>query len=504
MYHEIHQRKRSGHKPSQIASFLGMDTRTVKKYLRMSEKEFDDYQALLEHRTKKLAQYEDFVLHKLADCLEASSAQVHDWLKEYYPDFGTVSIKTVYNFVLYVRTKHKLLKVFDNRQYTQVEELPYGAQAQIDFGEYNMTDTEEHRKKVHFFAMVLSRSRYKYVYFSLTPFTSIMAVQAHEDAFFFIGGIPGEAVYDQDKLLLVDEHVGDLLLTETFRSYRLHRGFELYFCRKNDPQSKGKIENVIRYIKYNFLRGRTFYDIYTLNAQAIDWLARTANAKEHSTTGKIPAAEWEIEKTYLKPLLTPYIMETDEQSTGVRKDNKIQYKGAKYTVPIGTYQGSGTRVRIKQDEDILTISDIQGKVIAKHQITPLKGVLVRNNNHLRDHSNKINELIRQASSFFSDPEKASYFFEQIRASMPRYIRDQIKLIVRLSEKYTTMDMDRALKYCLENNIYKATDFEPVLLSLAENPVDKQTETKAKLTLDKKQYQIYPQKSSISDYQKILN
>ncbi len=167
-----------------------------------------------------------------------------------------------------------------------------------------------------------------------------MSIQAHEEAFACFGGIPGEIVYDQDKLLLVSENVGDLLLTEAFRSYRQYRGFELYFCRKNDPQSKGKIENVIGYIKYNFLRGRTYFDNPTLNAQGIDWLARTANAKEHATTRKIPALEWAIEKAHLKPLLNSYIMQQQDNSTGVRKDNTIQYKGTKYTLPTGTLPGS--------------------------------------------------------------------------------------------------------------------------------------------------------------------
>ena len=148
MYHEIHQQKRKGKQPSQIASFLGMDTRTVKKYLTMSEQEFDTYQVKLEQRAKKLVVYEDFVYKRLTDCTDASSAQVHDWLKECHPDFEDVSIKTVYNFVLYVRNKYRIPKVFDARQYTAVPELPYGAQAQADFGEYIMTDTELHTTDV--------------------------------------------------------------------------------------------------------------------------------------------------------------------------------------------------------------------------------------------------------------------------------------------------------------------------------------------------------------------
>jgi len=245
MYYEIQKQQWNGKSPSQIAEYLVMDTRTVKKYLAMSEK---DYEASLENqsrRTKKLASYEDFVKGRLELCPEASSAQVHDWLKEHYPLFPKASIRTVYDFVLFVRQKHNLVKVFTSRQYQQVEELPYGEQAQVDFGEFNMTDVEGHRKKVYFLALVLSRSRYKMVFFSDHPFTASSAIEAHEVVFSFIEGYPRELVYDQDKVLLANENKGDVVLTEAFRAYYQSRPFKVRFCRKSDPQSKGYDKYII-------------------------------------------------------------------------------------------------------------------------------------------------------------------------------------------------------------------------------------------------------------------
>ncbi len=113
--------------------------------------------------------------------------------------------------------------------------------------------------------MSLSRSRYKFVYFSRTPFTTALAVYAHELAFAFFSGIPEKIVYDQDKVFLVKENLGDLLLTGGFRVLIREHGFEPVFCRKSDPQSKGKIENVVKYVKYNLLRGREFIGIDQLN-----------------------------------------------------------------------------------------------------------------------------------------------------------------------------------------------------------------------------------------------
>ncbi len=505
VYHELHKQQRDRKTPPQIASYVVMDTRTVKKYLAMSEQEYFDFREALSTRTKKLASYEDFVKGRLELCPEASSAQVHDWLKEHYPLFPKASIRTVYDFVLFVRQKHNLVKVFASREYQQVEELPYGQQAQIDFGEFNMTDVEGHRKKVYFLALVLSRSRYKMVFFSDHPFTAPSAIEAHEVAFNFIGGYPRELVYDQDKVLLANENKGDVVLTEAFRSYCQSRPFKVRFCRKSDPQSKGKIENVIKYIKYNFLRGRLYYGVFVLNDHALDWLSRTANAKEHSTTHKIPALEWLIEKDHLIPLQPALFNTSPWRVYAVSKDNVIHYKGSTYSVPIGTYQGAKTEVRLEQRGDILIITDTSGKEIIQHPVSYIKGTQVRHKTHYRDHSLSVSKLIDHVASRFTDQEKAHTYLDKVHLQFPRYARDQMQIIEQAAKKYPRQDMDLALVYCLENHLEKAADFEPVLLALREQQQNgEETIVNNEPCLQNPKYKIQPHTSSISEYKQILD
>lgn len=503
MYHEIHHKQREGMRPSQIASYLVMDTRTVKKILTMSEQDFENYQLKLMYRSKKLSVYEDFVKQRLEGCPQASSAQVHDWLKEWHPDFPKISQKTVYNFTLYIRSKYGLPRVFAGRQYRMVEEQPYGRQMQADMGECHMTDVEGVRKKVYFFACVLSRSRYKFAVFQDHPLTTKDLVDAHEKAFAFIDGYPEELVYDQDKLMLVKENMGDLILTDAFRAYQQSKPFRLHFCRRSDPESKGKVESVVKYIKYNFLRGRTFYDIYTLNQQALEWLGRTANAKEHATTCKVPVQEWMFERALLSPLGLSFPVKQDKSCYAVRKDNTLRYKGSSYTLPEGTYKGNDTTVFVQQEDDHLNIWDSGHVQIAHHPVSLLKGELVRNNNHYRDNTTKITELISQVSLLFTDTEKAIAYLENIRSKSPRYVRDQVKLIDRLCKQYQKEDIDRALHYCMENDICSATDFEPVLLSLDGNTTPTPERCKTSGAKKKMNYRIIPQTSNISDYKQIL-
>src|SRR5690606_11402595 len=180
MYHEIQRLHAEGYSLSKIGALVGLNRKTVRKYLGMSEQEFADYQDTILERKKQLLPYEQFVKGKLLKYRDTSAAQMHDWLKEHFSDFPNVNPKTVFNFVHWVRVKHNLPVVHQTREYESVPETDYGKQAQVDFGEYTMRTSVDSRIKVYFFSMMLSRSRYKYVWFTLRPFTSEIAVFAHE------------------------------------------------------------------------------------------------------------------------------------------------------------------------------------------------------------------------------------------------------------------------------------------------------------------------------------
>ncbi len=59
---------------------------------------------------------------------------MHDWLKEAHTDFPQISPRTMYNFVMYVCQKNNIPSVH-TQGITTIEELPYGKQVQVDFGE---------------------------------------------------------------------------------------------------------------------------------------------------------------------------------------------------------------------------------------------------------------------------------------------------------------------------------------------------------------------------------
>jgi transposase len=461
MWYKVKELREGKLSKSQISRELGVDRATVRKYLEMGEDEFHLMLKRGRNLPLKLAGYLDYVRKELEVIPDLSAAQIEDKLKERYEGLPEIHSKTVYNFVQMVRQKYRIAKPTKGkwREFGQIPLIDYGHQAQVDFGEYYMSTGEDKRVKVHFFVMVLSRSRYKFVYFQGFSFTTATAVYAHSLAFEYFQGIPKNILYDQDSVFIHDENLGDYQLTHEFQAYSKSQPFTVVFCRKADPQSKGKVENVVKYVKNNFLRGRVFIDIPTLNRSVLDWLSRTANAKMHSSTFKIPQKEWETEKQYLLPLKEK-IKEPENtlKVYNVRKDNTVAYRSNFYTLPLGTYQGRKTTVLLSEVDGTLNLFSMDNTLIATHPINIGKGELVRNSDHSRDKSKSYHESSQQVLQLLGGDEKGQLFLDLLRKDKPRYYHDNLKAIIKGTKDISTDIISKSLMFCLENKVYNGAGF----------------------------------------------
>ena len=216
LFSEIKNLKGNGLKKSQIARYLGVDYKTVSKYFNMTPDEFSDLNR--KRKKKKLDIYKDQILEWLSTYPDLSSAQITDWIKERYGNVPC-SERSVRAYISSLRSEYKIPKQGHKRQYEAVEELEMGFQAQVDFGQIWVDTIDGSRIKLYCFAMVLSHSRMKFAYWQAKPFTTTDFVEAHDKAFEFFGGRTKEIVYDQDRLLAVDENFGDVIYTEEFQKY---------------------------------------------------------------------------------------------------------------------------------------------------------------------------------------------------------------------------------------------------------------------------------------------
>src|SRR5690606_31951782 len=267
---------------------------------------------------------------------------------------------------------------------------------------------------------------------------------------------------DQDRLFMVSENLGDIVLTSEFSSYVRDRGIKLHFCRKSDPQSKGKVENVVKYVKQNFLYNRPYRDLDTLNDECRAWLFRTANNLPHGTTKLIPLEELHREQLLLEMWYEIAPQTPVKKLYAVHKDNKVSYKGNFYSVPIGTYNAGTIKVQLGDLAGMLLILDLCGKEICTHDIANLKGKKIILRSHGRNMEPKIAEIVDRISTLFEDPGKAKQWILAIKLHKKRYIRDQLQMVERTVKDNSAAQISRALDYVHANNILSATDFKAYL------------------------------------------
>ena len=462
MWYKCKEKFDSGLSKAQIARELGLDVKTVRRYLRMSYDEFKSSESYKRMYIKILDPYESKVYEWLDEHPDLSASQIHDWLRERYEDLPDVNGKTVYNYVKYIRAKYDIDKPILSapRQYCRVEETPYGEYAQADFGEMWMQYADGRRLKVYFFVMVMCRSRKKYVWFSRTPFTAELAIYAHEKAFEYFGGKPKKIIYDQDAVLIHDENLGDYVLTKAFNAYVNQVHIQPVFCRKSDPESKGKVENAVKYVKYNFLRGRTFVSIEQLNEEGVRWLSRTANGLPHNGTKLVPDEVFKEEKPYLMPYSgVPAMPQRTMKEYKVHKTNTISYQSCEYSLPSGSYKGDKSFVWVNITGDLMEIYDGEtGKQVARHMISSERGKYVRDPSHRKQHPVPMSKQEASILEYCNFDELAVSWMDNLKRDRKRYYMDNLRLLGREIRHYEPSTLRRAFEIGLDRGMYNAKDF----------------------------------------------
>ena len=501
MFAEIKKYKDEGLNKSQVARKLGVDYKTVMKYWDMTPDEFARLKKKSESRKKKVGIYEEQILEWIKEYRDMSSAQIYDKLEEMHKNLDFKE-RTLRRYVNSLREENGLPKMTAPRQYEEIPELPMGHQAQVDLGQIWLTREDKSRIKVYCFAMVLSHSRYKYVYWTDRPFTTQSFVEAHTRAFAYFGGMPKEIVYDQDRVAVVSENHGDIIYTEGFQNYINSAKFKVYLCRGYDPETKGKIEAVVKYAKGNFAIHRTFHDIESLNEDSMSWLERRGNGKVHETTKRIPAEVFALEKEHLLPV--PTLLENRFNKNIltylVRKNNTVCYKQNRYQVPKGTYK-PGKQVELNIVNGTMEIVGQEtGELIARHKVSLEKGQLVRLERESLKSQRK-DEVYEKVLQQLGLSEVAVRFLDGVKSEKSRHFKDQSSLIMKTIADQEQWAIQRALIYCTERKLFSAGLLKDTIayLKLEKNRHENKKYFRANISTPSKYRDLRPQIRDIREY-----
>lgn len=222
-----------------------------------------------------------------------------------------------------------------------------GEIAQVDWGEFG--DVFGDGIKIHCFAMVLAYSRMMYVEFTRSEKFEDF-IRCHENAFRFFDGAPKECWYDNLATAVSDRMGGLIRFNARFFAYMAHHTVRPHACNVARGNEKGRVEDLIKYIRANFWSGRSFENFDDLQKQLIAWRNGTANSREHRSTRRVVKLLFESEE---KPKLqrpNPVPYDTDEIfSRNVTSDFHLQYEANRYSVPW-TLVGMTVTVRVNANE----------------------------------------------------------------------------------------------------------------------------------------------------------
>jgi transposase len=84
----------------------------------------------------------------------------------------------------------------------------------------------------------------------------------------------------------------ELNLNQRFFHYATATGLNIRVCEGYDPESKGKVESGVKYVKHNAFYGETFKDWQHLESYMSEWLDTIANQRQHGTTGQQPCVHY--------------------------------------------------------------------------------------------------------------------------------------------------------------------------------------------------------------------
>ena len=505
---EIHRLQSEGFSKSKIARKLGISRNRVIDYLKMSPEDFEEFLSSLRVREKKLDPYRARIIEWLKEHPDLTAAQIYDWLEEKL-EVKNVSENTVRNYVNVLRDQYYIPKVKAHRTYSAVPEVPMGSQAQVDFGQTVVEDSQKRKHRLYFIAFILSHSRYKYVEWLDRPFRTTDVIHMHENAFQYFGGMPEEMVYDQDALLAVSENAGDLIMTAEFTKYHQARQFRIYLCRKSDPESKGKIEQVVKFVKNNFSNNRTYHNIEDWNSSCEAWLKRTGNHKVHHNIKKRPFEVHALEKQHLRKVSSTYYLfdniHVPSITRSIQKDNIIRYDGNRYSVPKGTFRSGSPNIAYVTEKDGLLYIRLKeaGKVIAEHEVSSKKGETITALEHREKNTSKRDLLINDIEGFFQDKTSIEWFISVLKERYPRHLIDQLKLIQHSIKSYPN-EVEEALEKVRKMHMTSANDFRDMTKSLAIEKEKTLLHSSEKVQLNEKYKALVAPERSEDIYLQVLS
>ena len=235
-----------GYGPSAISEKLGVDRKTVRKYV--AEEDFSPPLPAAVTKPSKLDPYKGLIASWLAEDAQTwhkqrhTAQRIHDRLGAEYPDTYDGSYSLVQRYLKRLRAHPTAIGA--------LELVWHPGECQVDFGEAEI----EHRgRRQRVKGLTVSFPFSNAGYLQLFGGESAECVaQGLDDVFWHIGGVPVRMVFDNASG--VGRRIGEhIRLAEVFQRFQAHYRFTVTFCNPNAGHEKGHVENKVGMLRRNLL-----------------------------------------------------------------------------------------------------------------------------------------------------------------------------------------------------------------------------------------------------------
>ena len=291
----IYYLKQKGWSNVQIAEFTGHHRDTVARVLR----EEVEKKPKTRERTSAVAVF---------------AAQIAEWLDQNLSVIRMLELARANTdhpyagkdtaFYDYVRKLRRARKQAPGNLALRFEGVP-GEFLQIDWGEVRGLEWSKEGMEPqtrYFFAARLKYSRYMYVSFH-TDMREETLLRCLISCFTEIDGVPWAVVADNMKTAVLGrDEQNQPIWNPAYQKLAVEFKFHPDVCAPASGNQKGAVENLVKFVKGNFLAGRTFYDDTDLAEQCRAWLRQVNSERPSDATGLPPAVRLAEEQPKFGPL----------------------------------------------------------------------------------------------------------------------------------------------------------------------------------------------------------
>ena len=488
---EIIRRWHNRQSVSHIASALGYDRKTVRKYIEYAKAQglsSDEPLPAKEHIYKLFEK----AIHKQERCRPAQkilqpffaeiSQLIHhrehplkpkiafEVIVERHALHGKVSYSSFKRFV-----RHNNIVIFANKATCRME-TPPGQEVQIDYAKMGLLyDPLSGRKRtVYAFIATLSHSRHKFVQFVFKQ-DQRSFVASHIDMFEYFEGVPHIIRIDNLKNGVIKPDLYDPKLNRTYREMAEYYGCFIDPCRVRHPKDKGKVERDVQTIRQQFRKLLALYpdlNIAQANRLIRIWAQQQYGQKEHGTTHLKPYQVFvQREKPALRPLpLEPYEIALWKQAT-VHPDHYIQINKKAYSVPTAYV---GKKLWVRATDKVVKIYD-EHKLIKQHAVTQYY-----RHTDLNDFPANIKAALDEGMPLKLQQQAANvgkHFARLIRSVLEPHAfinMRKAQALLALAEKHQASELNKAAQLALQQHIsLTPKGFKRFIEKLKEQPENNQ-------------------------------